>query len=133
MTERRFGKIKLLEEDFYERDRPDEPVALLPWGGSKGPAQEAYNVLKETGVPVGWYYTIFLNPLPPKLLEELRRKELVIVPELNYQGQFSSILRSWGVKAESITQYTGLPFKVRDLVNEVTKKVNAFQGDLIHA
>ena len=133
MTQRRFGKIKLLEEDSYERDRPEEPVAMLPWGGSKGPALEAYNSLKESGVAVSWYYTMFLNPLPPKLLAELRQKELVIVPELNYQGQFSSILRSMGVKAESITQYTGLPFKVRDLVKDITEKVDSSQREMVRA
>lgn len=134
MTQRRFSKLKLLEEDDYERDRPEETVAVMPWGGSKGPVLEAYNNLKELGVPVGWYYTMFLNPLPPKLLEELRQKELVIVPELNYQGQFSSILRSWGVRAESITQYTGLPFKVRDLVNQVTELVNnASRREMVRA
>jgi 2-oxoglutarate ferredoxin oxidoreductase subunit alpha len=125
MTERRFGKVKLLEEEDYERDGADHPIAVMPWGGSKGPALEAYNTLKRDGVPVGWYYSIFLNPLPPKLLEELKQKELVIVPELNYQGQFSSILRSWGVKAESITQYTGLPFKARTLVDRITDMTNA--------
>ncbi len=124
MTERRFGKIKLLEEDDYERDETDHLIAVMPWGGSKGPAQEAYHSLKQQGLPVGWYYTMFLNPLPPKLLEELKQKELVIVPELNYQGQFSSILRSLGVKAESITQYTGLPFKARTLVDRITEMTN---------
>ena len=121
MTERRFGKLKLLEEDDYEVDKPEESIVLMTWGGSKGSALEAYNQLKEQGVPVGWRYTMYLNPLPPKLLEELKQKELVIVPELNYQGQFASILRSQGVKAEAITQYTGLPFKVRHLVEEVTR------------
>jgi len=125
MTERRFNKIKLLEEDDYERDQTEHSIAVLTWGGSKGPAQEAYNTLKENGVPVGWYYTIFLNPLPPKMLGELKKKDLVIVPELNYQGQFSSILRSMGVKAESITQYTGLPFKGRTLVEKITEMTNA--------
>jgi len=124
MTERRFGKIKLLEEEEYERDNTEQLVAVMPWGGSKGPAQEAYDTLKKQGVPVSWYYTMFLNPLPPKLLEELKQKELVIVPELNYQGQFSSILRSLGVKAESITQYTGLPFKARTLVDRITEMNN---------
>ena len=133
MTQRRFDKIKLLEEDSYERDRPEESVALLPWGGSKGPTLEAYNMMKASGVPVGWYYTMFLNPLPPKLLQELRQKDLVIVPELNYQGQFSSILRSLGVKAESITQYTGLPFKVRYLVDQVTKMANAGRREMARA
>ena len=60
-----------------------------------------------------------------RMLEELKKKDLVIVPELNYQGQFSSILRSMGVKAESITQYTGLPFKGRTLVEKITEMTNA--------
>ena len=93
----------------------------MPWGGSKGPVREAFNLLTAQGTNIAWYYTMYLSPLPPKLLEELKRKELVIVPELNYQGQFASILRSQGVKAEAITQYTGLPFKVRDLVKKITE------------
>ena len=125
MTERRFGKIKLLEENNYESDQSENSIAIMPWGGSKGPAQEAYNSLKESGLPISWYYTMLLNPLPPKMLEELKKKDLVIVPELNYQGQFSSILRSMGVKAESITQYTGLPFKSRTLVEKITEMTNA--------
>ena len=129
MTERRFSKLKLLEEDDYERDKPEESIMLMPWGSSKGPALEAYNQLKEQGVPVGWYYTMFLNPLPPRLLEELKQKDLVIVPELNYQGQFASILRSQGVRAEAITQYTGLPFKVRDLVNRVTEMTESLRKE----
>ena len=131
MTERRFSKIKLLEEDDYEADQQDHSIAMMPWGGSKGPAQEAYNTLKENGIPVGWYYTMFLNPLPPKLLAELKQKDLVIVPELNYQGQFSSILRSLGVKAESITQYTGLPFKARTLVEKITEMTKAHQKETV--
>ena len=131
MTERRFGKIKLLEEDEYEREQEKHSIAVVPWGGSKGPAREAYNKLQEAGLPVGWYYTMNLNPLPPKMLEELKQKDLVIVPELNYQGQFSSILRSMGVKAESITQYTGLPFKARTLVEKITEMTNARLKDAV--
>ena len=124
MTERRFGKLKLLEENEYESDNPDAPVVLMPWGGSKGPAQEAYNQLRAEGVDLGWRYTMLLSPLPPALLAELQQKELVIVPELNYQGQFAGLLRSWGVNAQAVTQYTGLPFKVRDLVAQVTSRHN---------
>ncbi|HCL26801.1 MAG TPA: hypothetical protein DHW65_10725 [Dehalococcoidia bacterium] len=125
MTERRFSKIKLLEESDFEAEQQEHSIAVVPWGGSKGPAREAFDKLKEQGLPVSWYYTMFLNPLPPKMLEELKKKDLVIVPELNYQGQFSSILRSLGVNAESITQYTGLPFKARTLVENITDMTNA--------
>ena len=122
MQQRRFNKLKLLEDGTYESEHANEAIALMPWGGSKGPAQEAYHRMIAAGQRLAWYYTIYLHPLPPRLLEELRSKELVIVPELNYQGQFAAYLRSLGVRAEAITQYTGLPFKPRDLVTSVTEK-----------
>ena len=133
MTQRRFSKLTLLEDDDYEAENQDEPIAIMTWGGSKGPTLEAYNALKAQGQRVAWYYTMQLHPLPPKLLEELRQKDLVIVPELNYQGQFSGILRSQGVRAESITQYTGLPFKVRDLVKSITAMVNSQKRGMVEA
>ena len=123
MTERRFSKLKLLEDEAYESKNTDASIVMMPWGGSKGPAMEAYGQLEADGVDLGWYYTMYINPLPKKLLEELKRKDLVIVPELNYMGQFSGVLRSQGVNAVSITQYTGLPFKVGDLAQRVTERV----------
>ncbi len=131
MTQRRFSKIHLLEEDDYEAEETQHSLAVLPWGGSKGPAREAFDMLKRDGVPVSWYYSIYLNPLPPKMLEELKQKDLVIVPELNYQGQFSSILRGLGVKAESITQYTGLPFKARTLVERITDMTGSLSKEAV--
>ena len=125
MSQRRFSKLKLLEDGFYESENTDSSIAVMSWGGSKGPSQEAYAQLREQGMDISLYYTMFLNPLPPQLLEELRNKDLVIVPELNYQGQFSSILRSENVKAKSITQYTGLPFKVRHLVQKISEMAQA--------
>ena len=62
---------------------------------------------------------MYLHPMPEKMLEVLKSKELVIVPELNYMGQFASVLRSEGIKSVAITQYTGLPFKVGELVTRV--------------
>ena len=123
MTQRRFNKLKLLEDGTYEAENTDCSIAVMPWGGSKGPSVEAYRRLIDEGEELSWYYTMFLNPLPPALLDELRGKDLVLVPELNYLGQLSSMLRSLGVKAESLTQYTGLPFKVTDLVERISARV----------
>lgn len=123
MTERRFSKMKLLEDGTFESERPAAKIAVMPWGGSKGSVREAYELLREDGVDIGWFYTMFLNPLPPKLLEELQAKDLVIVPELNYQGQFASVLRSLRVNAEPITQYTGLPFKAGKLSERIRSMI----------
>ncbi len=128
MTERRFAKLDLLKDGTFESKNSQHPVAVLPWGGSKGPMSEAYDILEQDGVPVSWNFTMYLNPLPSGLLEGLRAKELVLVPELNYLGQFAARLRQLGVNAEAITQYTGLPFKVSDLVRRVTERVEAHSG-----
>jgi 2-oxoglutarate ferredoxin oxidoreductase subunit alpha len=125
MTERRFGKLKLLETGTYEAENTGASIALMTWGGSKGPTREVWQRMRRVGTAdnLAWYYTMYLNPLPPALLDELRTKELVIVPELNYQGQFSSYLRSKGVRAESITQYTGLPFGIAGLTRRIEERI----------
>ena len=65
------------------------------------------------------------------MLKELRQKDLVLVPELNYLGQFASYLRTLNVRAEAITQYTGLPFKVNDLLQRVTERIGAQQTESV--
>jgi 2-oxoglutarate ferredoxin oxidoreductase subunit alpha len=124
-THRRFNKLKLLETGTYEVENAAASIALMPWGGSKGSALAAYRVLREQGVDLGWYYTMYLHPLPAGMLDELRSKDLVLIPELNYLGQLASILRADGVKAESLTQYTGLPFKVGELTERIRARVGA--------
>ena len=123
MTHRRWNKLKLLNDGTYESENTDAEVAILPWGGSKGPTREAYEQLLADGKNIGWYYTMFIHPMPSALIDELRSKKLVLVPELNYQGQFSFILRSYGINAESITQYTGLPFKVNNLTRRIIERM----------
>jgi 2-oxoglutarate ferredoxin oxidoreductase subunit alpha len=123
MTHRRFAKLETLNDGTFEAERPDASIAVLPWGGSKGAARAAYLDLVEGGHDIGWYFTMFINPLPAGLLEELQKKDLVLVPELNYLGQLASHLRSMGVNAQAITQYTGLPFKVDDLKSRILAHV----------
>ena len=68
--------------------------------------------------------------MPEALLDELREKELVLIPELSFMGQLGQVLRSRGVNAQSITQYTGLPFKERDLKQRIGEAVRAHIGEL---
>ena len=133
MTQRRWGKLGLLEDGDFEVDNAPASIALVSWGGSKGPSREAYERLSADGLDIAWYYTMFLNPLPPDMLSQLREKDLVLVPELNYQGQFSMVLRSHGVRAESITQYTGLPFRVGELSQRIAERVSAARKERVHA
>ena len=72
MTNRRFSKLSLLENESYEKINETAEICIMPWGGSKGPSLEAFNQLTEEGVNLGWYYTMYINPLPRKMIEELR-------------------------------------------------------------
>ncbi|MBI4220858.1 MAG: 2-oxoacid:acceptor oxidoreductase subunit alpha [Chloroflexi bacterium] len=132
-TERRFGKLGLLDDGTFEAEDADLPVVIMPWGGSKGPAREAYETLRARGVNVGWVYTMYLHPMPAKLFRLLREKQLVIVPELNFQGQWSSVLRSDGIRAESIRQYSGLPFRADELAEKLMARIKQGQERKVHA
>ena len=126
--ERRFGKLKLLNDGPHEIENPDASIAVMPWGGSKGTVREAYLQLQDEGVDISWLYSMTLHPLPDAISEQLSKKDLVIVPELNYQGQWSRLLRADGYRATSITQYTGLPFKVSFLVEQIKSAIEAHKG-----
>ncbi len=131
LTERRFKKLELLDDSPYELENADLDIVMMPWGSSKGVAREAYDKLRDAGVEIGWVYSLALNPLPRQVLEVLRQKRLVIVPELNYLGQWSALLRVEGVKAESITQYTGTPFRPSDLGDRIAEKVREVAGQRV--
>ena len=124
LTHRRFEKMQLLNDAPYEIENQDAAVLIMPWGSSKGPAREAYEELLESGQDVGWIYSMALNPLPEEVRSVLAAADRVLVPELNYLGQWSAILRQSGYRAESVTQYTGLPFRPSTLVEMIGAKLS---------
>jgi 2-oxoglutarate ferredoxin oxidoreductase subunit alpha len=129
LTERRFKKLDLLNDAHYEIEDEGATAMIMSWGSSKGPAREAYERLKADDVDVGWLYSVALNPLPEQIKSALSRANLVIVPELNYMGQWSAVLRQHGFRAESVTQYTGLPFKPATLVERIAARVTELRKE----
>ena len=129
LTERRFKKLDLLGDAHYEIENEGAIAMIMSWGSSKGPAREAYERLQESGADVGWLYSMALNPLPDEMKSALERANLVIVPELNYTGQWSAVLRQHGYRAESVTQYTGLPFKPATLVDHIGARLAELRAE----
>ena len=129
LTERRFKKLELLGDAHYEIENEGAIAMIMSWGSSKGPAREAYERLRESGADVGWLYSMALNPLPEEIKAALERANRVIVPELNYTGQWSAVLRQHGYRAESVTQYTGLPFKPATLVDRIGARVAELRAE----
>ena len=95
-------------------------MIISPWGSSKGPSREAYERLLDDNYDIGWIYSVALNPIPEEVFEALKNSKCVLVPELNFQGQWSSLLRQDGIKAQSVIKYDGTPFRPGELVKKIT-------------
>lgn len=106
-------------------------VCFVTWGSSVGPTQEAIDKLRAAGsYAVGGISLRFLNPLPNDLDKIFDRFTHVFVVELNDEGlyglgQLASILRARYAmdKIKSITKTDGLPFKVREIIHDMTAKI----------
>ena len=129
LTHRRFMKMGLLDDAHYEIENEDAEIVIMSWGSSKGPAREAYERLVDDGADLGWVYSMALNPLPEPVKDALSQADTILVPELNYLGQWSAILRQQGFRAESITQYTGLPFKPSTLVEMISARLESMRAE----
>ena len=140
-TEKRYRKLDSALADIeawgmYEQFGDDDAaLGIIGWGSTIGPVREAVARAKEAGIPVAVFYPKALFPLPDaKLHAFLEKRQAVIVPEMNYTGQFAGMLRaraqSYGIERPivKLNQYGGVPISTRQVyeqivaVNETLKK-----------
>jgi 2-oxoglutarate ferredoxin oxidoreductase subunit alpha len=129
MTEKRWRKLDPLRSshDFVRRfGAPKAKVGIICWGTTAGPSRGAVFLAEQEEIPVAMLQVQMLSPLPVAAIEEfINTVEIVLVPEVNYLGQFAKLLQGeLGIKVHSFTQYTGLPFKRLDIL----RKVHALMG-----
>ena len=99
MTEKRFRKLNLALEDngcCLRWGNPQSEVGIISWGSTEGAVREATNQLKSRGLEPDVLYIKLLSPLPRAHIEEfLKNKKRVVVPEVNFTGQLSHLLRAY--------------------------------------
>ena len=123
MMDKRFRKLDPLAASgrFTEWGPKDADVGILGWGSAEGAAQEASRLAANEGITVAGFYPRTLMPLPVDAITEwVEGKKRIIVPEVNYAGQFARLLRSdAGIEVESIARITGLPFTATDIFESI--------------
>src|SRR5207237_10887567 len=95
---------------------------FLTWGSTLGAVSEAIDRLAAQGIKAHALAPRMVWPLPTHQIDPfLRNKRKVIVPEVNYTGQFAQLLRSHyqNVEFESLNVYGGQPFSVASIVEAV--------------
>jgi 2-oxoglutarate ferredoxin oxidoreductase subunit alpha len=105
------------------------PVAIVGWGSTIGPVREAVIQAEKEGMPVAVLYPKLLFPLPVDHIGEfLKNREKVIVPELNYTGQFGRMLQAqFGREIIPLTKYGGVALAKREVYNKIKETYAALK------
>jgi len=124
MTEKRFRKIMSAAQDAPAALRygdPDAEVGIIAWGSTAGQVIEAIDRLAARGLKTELLAPKLLFPLPDHQLRPfLESKRTIIVPEVNYTGQFRRLLEAeYRRPLVGINTYTGHPFKVGELADRI--------------
>lgn len=102
---------------------PQARVAIVGWGSTIGPVKEAVERAEAEGMPVAVLYTKMIYPLPRKEIANfIQAHEAIIVPEMNYTGQFARMIQAefWR-EVDSLRKYGGIPFSTREIYEEIKR------------
>ena len=107
MTAKRFRKFKSMVADLPEADIFGDETAeigIAGWGSTIGSILEGMEIAKEQGVKTKLIKSIMIHPQHEdsfrKFFASCKR---IIVPEMNYQGQYAALLKSrYGIKPVEI-------------------------------
>ena len=123
MIELRKQKIDGIANDLppVEVDGPDSgELLVVGWGGTKGSITAACEAAREKGMAVSQIHLRHLNPFPSNLGEVLGRFKKVLLPELS-DGHLAMLLRSkYLVDVQMLNKIEGQPFKIGELLDEIT-------------
>ncbi|MBI3953918.1 MAG: 2-oxoacid:acceptor oxidoreductase subunit alpha [Chloroflexi bacterium] len=105
---------------------PDAKIGLIGWGSTEGAIQEAVDRARAAGHKVAALHPKVVYPLP---FEEIQRfvdsVSHVIVPEVNFSGQFARYLRTEvDVHPIRVNKYAGLPFMPREIYRKIEEVAN---------
>ncbi len=134
MTAKRREKLKTLAAELpplVVHGDPEGEVLLVGWGSTFGPIREAVTRLRSSGVKAGQLHLRHLHPFESGLEQVFSRYRHVLVAELNDQGlygfgQLATLLRARLALGHisSLCKTDGLTFKVRELVELVTRQLS---------
>ena len=125
MVEKRLRKFVGLREEVLpprHEGAPDAELLLVCWGSSRGPVQEAAEILAGQGRRVATLHFVQVWPLvPAQFVDLLHSARTVVCVEANATGQFARLLqRESGVTIpHRISRYDGLPFSAHYILDRL--------------
>lgn len=126
MTEKRFRKLDLAMHDapppVAYGDR-HAAIGIVTWGSTAGVAIEAIDRAQQAGAEACLVAPRMLHPLPEhQLAEFIRNKRTIIVPEVNFSGQFADMLVArYPRDLLRVNVYGGRPMLVTELAKVIVE------------
>jgi 2-oxoglutarate ferredoxin oxidoreductase subunit alpha len=127
MTEKRHKKLEPAIGEAglstYKRFGEEGPVdvGLIAWGSTVGEVLEAMLKARAEGIRCAAMKVVMLSPLPVDAIRSFCADcREVLVPELNYEGQFAHLLTgATGCVVHRFDRVTGRPMHVDDILAEI--------------
>jgi 2-oxoglutarate ferredoxin oxidoreductase subunit alpha len=127
MSEKRHGKLlRALKHPGvtqYKRfgDKGSIDVGLLAWGSTFGEVLEAMQLARKEGIRCAAMKVVMLSPLPVEPLNDFFNDSAeVLVPELNYEGQFANhVSGSLGRSVHRLNRVTGSPMQAAEILDAI--------------
>jgi len=129
MSRKRHEKLKaaLRHPDFthYKRFGDEGPVdvGLVSWGSNFGECLEAMLKARGEGIRCAAMKVVMLSPFPTHGVSAfLADCKEVLVPELNYEGQFANLLQANVARQVTrLARVPGEPMKVEEILEEIRR------------
>jgi 2-oxoglutarate ferredoxin oxidoreductase subunit alpha len=127
MSEKRHAKLAAALEHpritICKRFGDEGPVevGILTWGSTFGEALEAMMLARKEGIRCAAMKVVMLSPLPVDRIRAFMEDSAhVLVPELNYQGQFANLVSgALGRPVQRLNRVTGKPMEVSEILESV--------------
>jgi len=129
MTEVRAAKVQGIENDIPEQTvangNPSGELAVVGWGSTFGPIDQAVSRLRAEGLDVSHIHIRHLNPFPKNLGKLLKGYKKVMVPEMN-MGQLSTLLKDrFLLDVIKLNKVSGQPFKIREIMSAIKQNIGS--------
>ena len=121
-NERATDFIRYFGDDVLGEGAANAEVGIIAFGSTEGVIREATERARAEGYRVAHMHLRLLNPLPVAQIEAFAaRCKTVLVPELNFTGQFAGWLRvNTEIKFHPFHKDEGIPFIPNELYQEIT-------------
>jgi 2-oxoglutarate ferredoxin oxidoreductase subunit alpha len=139
LTQKRYGKFKAVEAIANDMVRtygdPHPEIGIIGWGSTEGVIREAVEMAAQKGYSVGALHPKVLYPQPlAKIAEFIHGTKAVIVPEVNYTGQFATQLRKrFTYDFTQLNKCIGLPFTPKEIFDKIEEVAAHVHNGRAHA